>query len=303
MTASGASPSPSPVVRALLAHLVDYAGLFPPAGLAMSDAVANHAAYRESPDAWMLGRFVVPVTRLDELATEAMPFAGGRPTPWTLAALAGADLAADAARITAFNAAHAGRLLVDVVEVKASSPEVIQAAARSAPPGATLYLEIPIAHDPRPLVAAIARAGARAKVRTGGVTADAFPSAAQVARVIDRCARAGVPFKATAGLHHPLRGEHRLTYAADAPRGVMFGFLNLFAAAAFSHGGMDEPTVCRLLEERDSAALRFTHDSLRWREHAIAHDRLAETRASLAIAFGSCSFREPIDDLHQLGLL
>jgi hypothetical protein len=299
MTSSGASAT----VRALVAQLVDYAGLFPPAALAMSDAVSSYAAYLESPDAWMLGRFVVPVSRLDELAADAARYTGSRPDPWKIAALAGADLAAEARRIDAFNAAHAGRLLVDVVETKATTPDAVRAAARSARPAWMLYVEIPIGEEPRALVDAARAVGARIKVRTGGVTPNAFPSAAQLARIIVRCAELDVPFKATAGLHHPLRAEYRLTYDANAPRGVMFGFLTVFAAAAFVRGGMDESLVTTLLEERDPTALQFTADTLRWRGQSVTYDQLVQTRATLGIAFGSCSFREPVDELRQLGLL
>ena len=166
MTDAGATST----LRALVAQLVDYAGLFPPAALPMSDAVSSYAAHLESPDAWMLGRFVVPVTRLDEMAAEAARYTGRRPDPWKVAALASADVTADARRIDAFNAAHAGRLLVDVVEVKAATSDAVRAAARSARAAWTLYLEIPIAQEPRPLVEAVREVGARIKVRTGGVT-------------------------------------------------------------------------------------------------------------------------------------
>ena len=93
---------------------------------------------------------------------------------------------------------------------------------------------------PAPLVAAIARRGGRAKMRTGGVTAEAFPTAAQVLRFLRACTEARVPFKATAGLHHPLRAEYRLTYAPDSPRGTMFGFLNVFLTAVLLRHGLSD---------------------------------------------------------------
>ena len=160
-----------------------------------------------------------------------------------------------------------------------------------------------MADDPRQWLESVKHAGVRAKVRTGGTAADAFPTAAQLARFIVRCAELGVPFKATAGLHHPLRGEQKLTYAADSPSATMFGFVNVFLAGAFARAGMDERTIARLLEERDAAAITFGDDAVRWRRHAIMLDELRDARASFALAFGSCSFREPIDDLHRLALL
>ena len=294
---------PTATLRALVAGVVDYAGLFPPAALSMRDAVARYAEYLRSPDAWMLGRFVVPASRLDELAVEAASHAAAGANPWRLAALIGDDAAADARRIADHDRVHGARLLVDVAELRAGTADAIAPAVRALGSALTTYVEIPIASEPRVLLEAVKRAGARAKVRTGGVTADAFPSAAQLARFVVCCAELDLPFKATAGLHHPLRGEQRLTYAPDSPSATMFGFINVFAAAAFAQAGMREDEVARLLEERDPRAIQLGGAELRWRGHAVQLESLARTRSSFALSFGSCSFREPIDDLHHLALL
>jgi hypothetical protein len=260
---------PVHTLRVLLEGLVDYAGLFPPAGLPMHEAVANYAAYRDSPESWALGRFVVPVARLDELAAEASRYAGAAPQPWRISALAGEGVEDDATRIGAFNAAHLGGLVVDAVEVRASTPDAIGAAARALGELA-VFAEIPLDPDPDPLLREVKRDGA---------------------------------FKTTAGLHHPVRGEHPLTYSADAPSAPMFGFLNLFLAAAFARVGATEPTLAHLLEERDPSAFRFADDAVRWRNERLSVAQLAASREKLALAFGSCSFREPVDDLRQLALL
>jgi hypothetical protein len=294
--------SAAPTLRALTAGLVDYAGLFPPASLGMAEAVANHAAYLGAPEAWMLGRFVAPVTRLGELAAESSRAGSSAAAPWRIAAIGSGDPAADGQVVRDFNARQAD-FVVDVVEHRAATVDAVCGAARATPAGVTLYAELPLADEPRPLLEAVKGVGARAKVRTGGITPDAFPAAPALARFIARCAEVGVPFKATAGLHHPLRSEHPLTYAPDAPRGTMFGFLNVFAAGAFALAGMRESALARLLEERDRAALVFGDDSLTWRGHTVPLDQLTEARASFAIAFGSCSFREPVHDLHQLDLI
>ena len=83
----------------------------------------------------------------------------------------------------------------------------------------------------------------------------------------------------------------------------MFGFLNVFVAASFALAGSSEAVVAELLQEHDPNALRFTQDGLAWREHALTLEQLLEARSSFAISFGSCSFREPVDDLHALALL
>src|SRR6185295_6150028 len=48
-------------LRALLAHSIDYAGMFPPCQLALAPALKNQADYLRTPDAWMLSTFVLPV--------------------------------------------------------------------------------------------------------------------------------------------------------------------------------------------------------------------------------------------------
>ena len=294
-----AARHPAASLRALVAGLVDYAGLFPPASLDMPAAAARYAEYRSSPDAWMLGRFIVPVTRLEELAA-ALP--ANADAPWALGILVGDDVEADAARLRDFEAKYRERFIADVVELKASGAGRIALAGRTfaADRGVTAYVELPYAEDPRALLVAVKTAGLRAKVRTGGVTADAFPTATQLARFIACCADVGVPFKATAGLHHPIRGEHRLTYQPDAPLATMFGFLNVFVAAALASGGATERELVDVLEERDAAAFTFSERELRWRERSISRSRIRQTRDAFATAFGSCSFREPVDELQEL---
>jgi hypothetical protein len=163
-------------------------------------------------------------------------------------------------------------------------------------------IEEDVAQDPAELLAAIAQTSAKAKIRTGGVTPDAFPSSAQVARFIVRCLGHGVSFKATAGLHHPVRADYPLTYAADAPEGAMFGFLNVLFAVAALHAGLDERVAKSILEEREPAAFRFDATGATWRETPLPRSILERTRESMT-AFGSCSFSEPGGDLKALGLL
>ena len=291
-------------LRTLLAHAIDYAGLFPPAQLDMRAAAAEYASQLAGPDAWALGRFVLPASRLEELEREAadlLPRAGAE--PWRISALVAPD--ADPRPITDFNARHArpgqGAALVDSIEAKASEPAEVAAVAALART-MVAFVEIPVDRDPAPLVDAIRAIGARAKIRTGGTTADAFPPAAHVARFLRACVDAGVPFKATAGLHHPLRAEYRLTYAPDAPRGTMFGYLNVFLASAFLMAGASEADATTLLEERDVAAFDFAGDGVRWRDREISGAELARARERLVLGFGSCSFREPLDDLAALSL-
>jgi hypothetical protein len=286
-------------LRALLAHLVDYAGLFPPAALDMARATAEYSACRAGKDAWALGRFVVPVSRLAEFAAAAPPVE----SPWPLSVLAGPALAADLETIAAFRERHRGAFDIEALELKAASPDQISAAARQLPYSLRAFVEIPVTEDPAPLVEQLRLTRLGAKIRTGGVTPEAFPAAADIVRFLRRCAECEVPFKATAGLHHPVRCLRPLTYAADSELAWMYGFLNVFAAACFLHEGLDGSLAAELLEEKVPEAIRFSDSGLEWREHRLSTVRIETLREKFAISFGSCSFAEPLGELRELHFL
>jgi hypothetical protein len=281
----------------LLDGLVDYAGLFPPAALGMREAVANYARYRTGERSEMLARFVLPVARLGEFVDAASVIPPDALGVWKLAVLAGAT---DAATLDAFNGKYGARWTIDVIEAKATSSADVASLAAALAPRYTVYVEIPVKDDPSLLLTAIAGADLRAKIRTGGVTADAFPAPSDVVRFIALCARVGLPFKATAGLHHPLRGEFPLTYAADSARGTMYGFLNVFLAAALLHAGKRESEVAPLLDERDARAIVVDDDGIAWRGHRVSRAAIRTARRTFAGSFGSCSFEEPVADLESL---
>jgi hypothetical protein len=285
-------------LRTLLSGLIDYAGLFPPAELGMNEAVANYQSYRRGPEAWMLGRFIAPGARLGEFgrAVEQLEIAD----PWLVSAICGSPQ--DAARVREFNAARVP-VRIDTIEVRANRPEEIASIARDWETDQTIYVEIPIQSDPQGLITALKGAGLRAKARTGGLTPEAFPTSSDLMRFLQRCAEADLPFKATAGLHHPLRSVHYLTYASDSPTGTMHGFLNVFLAAAALRSGINEREVAELLTETSIDAFRFDQGGVSWRGHRLTSEQLHRTREGFAIAFGSCSFEEPADDLKALKLL
>lgn len=296
-------------LRTLLSASIDYAGLFPPAGLGMAAAVANYASYREGAHAWALGRFVVPASRIGELESAAAGLLppSPSPSPWRLAAVLGGDAAAEIRALGELNCRHAaegqGGVLADVVEGKADSVEAVERLLGQVPAYLQAYVEVPIGADPAALVAAIGRRGARAKVRTGGVTADAFPPVSDLVRFVRACLGAGVPFKATAGLHHPLRAEYGLTYEPGSARGTMYGFLNLFLATAFMAGGLPDAEAALLLEERDRDSIAFADATVEWRGRRVDLDAVRRSREQGVVSFGSCSFTEPIGDLESLGWL
>src|SRR5262245_34981334 len=219
---------------------IDYAGLFPPAGLDMKTAVRNFAEYRQGQHAWMLGRFVVPVGQLSEFVQAAADFRVPAKT-WRLTALPGSDLASDLERLRIV-AAQQPALIIESVEIKATNASEIEQATKLAPRSFTKYFEIPIGNDPRELAPALRQRGSRVKVRTGGTSAESIPGTTDLARFITRCVAADVLFKATAGLHHPLRGVHSLTATAGGPSARMHGFLNLMLAATLAVKGADAST-------------------------------------------------------------
>jgi hypothetical protein len=292
----------------LLTGLIDYAGIFPPAALDMVSAVRNYAAYRNGEYSRFLGRFIVPVARLNEFERAAAEVEWGKGR-WMLSALAGDGLDSDLKKIDNFHEriSKTRDVLIDTIEIKAAHPMGIKGDIEEAmnliPEKLKAYFEIPIAEDPSDLVKAIAATGARAKVRTGGVTADAFPSSIDLARFIKVCAEEDVPFKATAGLHHPLRSFNRLTYEDDSGQALMHGFLNVFLAAAFSYNGMDVEDLADLLEERSPESFQFEDGSVTWHGEMVVRGQLRNTRSLLAVSFGSCSFEEPIDDLKKINLM
>ena len=290
-------------LHALLEGLIDYAGLFPPAGLAMGEATASFRAYRACDERWILGRFVVPAARANELEAAA-----GERAPFPLTVLARPDaLETDARELDAgaFEIGLPRELLAGAGAAEIES-WIRTAATRMRDAGRAevpLFLEAGGPETWRAVIHGLAAAREAGfpvafKIRTGGLEAAAFPASADLAAGVIACRDAGVPFKATAGLHHPLR-------RADAEIGTrMHGFLNLFGGAVLARvHALTVEQLTAILEDEDSASWSFADDELRRRELAASANEVASARRELAISFGSCSFDEPRDDLRALGWL
>ena len=296
---------PTESARALLTEIIDYAGLFPPSQISMSEAVTNYAAYKKSEYNWMLGRFILPMARLDEFIEHADEIiAPEAESGWRLSVLAGEDIYESVRRIERFNAENASRFLCDTLEVKASTVSKIENTVSILPDYLTAYFEIPLDENLADLVSTLAINGQCAKIRTGGLTADAFPSTAEIIRFTKTCLAANVPFKATAGLHHPIRCFKPLTYAPDAPSGTMHGFLNLFLAAGFALQGFKANMLEGLLEDEFYESFEFSDGGVTWhRDYILTVQQIALMRRRSLISFGSCSFDEPVADLQEMGVL
>lgn len=319
-------------MRALLAGIIDYAGLFPPAKLPLDAAIRNYARYRAGADRWMLGRFVCPAARLaeltpyaDELFSSAAPFsfsALGRSGGDAAEFLAGAR--ADLEAIVAFRRHCGDRVVVDAYETRL--PPAVTGAAEAtavgkllaqsadllsglAPPALNVSYEVAPASDWgrswTVCIDSIATANRAAsaesmsvgfKWRAGGLEAAAFPSVEQVAFIIAACRERGVAWKATAGLHDPFRHFDPNLQTA------VHGFLNVFAAGVLAD-------VCRLSEASIQAIIaddqpehfRFNDEAFHWSDVSASAEEIAGSRKRFALSFGSCSFEEPGDHLRRLG--
>jgi hypothetical protein len=255
--------------RVLLERLIDHAALFPPASLPMDEALEADRRARASDEAWMLDRFICPATKLAELPAD----------PPRLSVVVDGEPSADPAGLP-----------IELVEARGVAVERLRERFGD---DVAVYVELAAGDGLEPALEAVRAAGAGAKLRCGGVTADAFPPVEAVARFVCACDAAGVRWKATAGLHHPIRGLRD-----GLP---MHGFLNLLAAAAFAGAGED--AVAAILAEEDPGAFALDAEGLSVHGRRADPAALAQMRAERLVAYGSCSFAEPVEDLTALGVL
>lgn len=297
--------NPKNSVRALLSEIVDYAGLFPPAQLSMTEAVLNYASYKNSNYKWMLGRFVVPVARLDEFLENASAFfSKDAKNIWRLSVLASEDIYETVSKVEDFNTKYALSAVCDSIEAKADAVYLIKEIAAATLPDVSTFVEVPLNENLGELISALALNELRGKIRTGGTSIEAFPHAKEILRFVRTCLAANVPFKATAGLHHPIRCVKPLTYEANAQEGAMNGFLNLFLATAFAREGFKARVLEELMEDDFPESFTFDEAGVWWRqEYFLSAAQLERIRRRNIVSFGSCSFEEPIADLQEIEIL
>jgi hypothetical protein len=305
----------------LLEQIIDYAGLFAPASLDMVTSVNNYSRYLAGPQRWALGRFVIPAARLEEFLNAQENVAAD---PWRLSAIISANVEAELAAVVEFNRKAPGAV-IDSVEVRVSGVEEISLVRKNHPEGTTIFFEIApeLADALLPMLEGID--DECAKLRSGGVVEAAFPAVVQLANFVARSAELAVPFKATAGLHHPLRCVRALTYEPDSTKGTMHGFLNLFTASAIAwsaaHADVgvlrDAPRdasnkvpreiLATCIADQECTHWHFDDHALTWTggDEPMRFDLecLRSMRSKFALSFGSCSFEEPIAELREFGLL
>jgi hypothetical protein len=278
-------------VPLLFAGLVDDAALFPPGNAPMGRALADHARHRKAWYADMVGPFVCTAGRLEEMRRELL--SASFDAPLDLAVISGGPEAVDET-LAAASLSPAVRLVCVDVPLPADglaggARRLVDALAGRLPREVTAYVEIPRADGWRLALESLSGTRHRAKVRTGGAVASAFPSDDELADMLLAAAHADVPVKCTAGLHNAVR--HR-----DPQTGFEHhGFLNVLVAVWTCIRGGTRDEVVAALGERSGSVLAT---SLRSLDPAGA----AAVRARFS-SYGSCSIGEPVDDLLSLGLL
>jgi len=299
-------------LRALLARAIDYAGMFPPCQLELEPSLKNQAQYLRTADAWMLSTFVLPVgqfgaakqflTEFDPLHPLQVSALG--PKTENAAAFREALVKTDAA-IRSLSTHNVD--LVSVSQLEMFLPHDVDSRllseARLILGSLPAFWEAPPSRAEQ-AISLVAELNSNAdlptfgyKLRSGGVTADAFPTSAQIAQALVTPVTHQVPIKFTAGLHHPLR-QYR-----EEVQTKMHGFLNVIGAAVLAaEYKWDAPQAVVMLEDENADSFSFTDEFFAWREWGIDITRLQDRR-KFVTSFGSCSFDEPREDLRALGFL
>ena len=299
-------------LQALLTRSIDYAGMFPPCSLALEPALLNQANYVRSPEVWMLNGFVLPVEQFQPTRQSLSAFdplhllrvAALGPKTANASAFLGALDKADAA-IRSFSKSDVD--VISISHLEMFLPEDVD--LTSLREARAIIRDLPVFWEAPPqraekTIALLAENNSDEevttfgyKLRTGGVTADAFPSSAEIARALVKPAKHQLPIKFTAGLHHPIR-QFR-----DEVKTKMHGFLNVLGAAVLAaEHQWDADQAAIMLDDEDPKSFLFADDFFAWRGWKIDTERLQYRRRFIR-SFGSCSFDEPREDLRALGLL
>jgi hypothetical protein len=261
------------VIPALFAGLCDDAAVFPPGLAPLPDAVAAHDTYQQAWYRDLVGPLVLAAPALDALGD----LLGPRETPLSVAVTLPGGPAQLPGVLDAVKTLPVDLQALEIAVPAGMGPAELLEAVSAA--NAPVYVEIPRDERRLPILRALAGTSHRAKFRTGGVRADLYPGEAELATAIRAAVEAGVPFKATAGLHHALRNT-------DPETGFeQHGFLNLLLAAG------DPGSAEALLAERDGAVVA-----------AHVRELDAGVRARFT-SFGTCSITDPLTELAALGLL
>lgn len=302
--------------QSFLANLIDYAGLFPPSQLPLEEAIKNYAEYQSDHNSWMLGRFIIPATRLEELDPYMSLYSKNKPLPIAAIGQRSSDAASclealklDLEKITTFCTKYGETVSVDVLELPL--PPVIPTShllnvigSEASKHHLQIFCEMtmPLNGDwVDQMLCTLDEISEHnrlnetvlgVKLRTGGVTAEAFPTPTQVATVLVGCYERKIPLKFTAGLHHPIRMYR------DEVKAKMHGFLNLFTAGMMARVHLlDIDTTAEILADEDPTHFRFTSKGLCWKDLVVPLSEIEQLRKQALYSYGSCSFNEPREGL------
>lgn len=293
---------------AAFAALVDYAGLFPPASLSMSKAVAQYARHRSESDAWVVGRFLCRSSQLSELAAVATSTFEKGEAPWSVGVIFDLPPGESAALGIDFEAEMDPAISISAAEAKLTEPttdsiDALLNAMVSVAPDVVPFVEVDRSFSITLQIELVAdslesrRRVGGAKLRCGGTAVDQFPSPREVAEFLIAVTNRRLPFKATAGLHRPIRHF-------DAELGIeRHGFINILMAAAIAESGSDVNTVEEVIADSDPDNFSISAVFASWRGHEVSGSALRRVRRSGFVAYGSCDLDEPIGALKQLGFL
>ena len=321
--------------KAFMREVIDYAGLFPPADLSLDTSIQKYSKYRQSDDAWMLSRYIIPASRLEELEPyHDNLFADGEPYKFSVLGKRAETISGYyeglkniVRSIEEFHNEHGKAVTTDVLELKlpreavfANDEELLaEIYAKTADlvgkqqmfptevffegifdknweKEISLILEAMAHHNVASQFGKKIKAGF--KLRCGGVEASMFPSVEQVAFTLNTVREQNIALKCTAGLHHPIRHYNH------SVKTKMYGFFNIFGGAmlGYAHDFSDDK-MQEIVREEDAEHFSFTDTGFRWKDYEISTQEIKELREVAVTSFGSCSFDEPREDLQKLGLL
>lgn len=314
------SPGGTPAAKAFFSGLVDYAGLFPPATLGLTEAVSNFKEYLERPERWMLSRFIATPAHVDQLGEELVgKFTQDTPLDISLVSR---DPIKDLPSVQRKLATSDGRVILGALEIvidpkkdiaqQITTVENSLCSLEGTSMRVPVFYEVPLCDDWPAVFSKLIdhiqeskKATTRAvgfKLRCGGVEKNLIPTPERVARSIHACATKKIPIKFTAGLHQPFRHVDQLdARIGDVP---IHGYCNVFFAALVANSTqVTLPDLIAIVSEMHSLRPEFDTHGMRWLGHEISTREIEAARSTVVISYGSCSFEEPLQAARDLGWL
>lgn len=315
--------------------VIDYAGLFPPTSLTLDKAINNYSNYRNADHKWMLSRFIIPGSRINELNKYMELFEKNPPFLFSVLGKATnkikefeINFRSVIENIISFEENFRDNIKIDALELKFPSIEVkkhtkekfeqflqiISTIISDTPTKNKLdifleltdplikekilkeFLQVLVNYNKTAKIAEINFLAF--KLRTGGVVPEAFPPVEVISRVILECSNYGIPWKATAGLHHPIRHYN------ESVKNKMHGFINVIGATALNEEHkLDIETLNKIISDENPKHFKFENDLFSWKDIEISSQTIYKSRFKRFISFGSCSFNEPKEDMIKLNLM